>query len=78
MKMYFDTFAKHNPVNSEKYPRLLKENIFFCIFATPRSVNINALPGDFQEDCIQLQSGIQVEKKKKISLLDFYKPCLSR
>lgn len=66
MKMYSDKFAKHNPVNSEKYARWQDfwKTSFFCVFATPLSVNINIVPEDFQMDCIQLQLDIQLKVNK--------------
>ena len=85
--MHFDTLAKHGPVNNEKYAALLfdliqefenrfqdfrKNHQSFGIFATPFSVDINILPANFQMECIELQSDIQLKEKcDRVSLLDF-------
>jgi len=67
--MHFDKRAKHTPVNSKKYAAMLyvlikefensfqdcqRNNLLFCIFATPFSVNINTLHANFQMECIEL------------------------
>ena len=49
---------------------------FFCIFVIPFSVNISTLPGNFQMECIELQSDVQL-KNLSVSLY-FDKPYLSR
>ena len=70
----FDILAKHNPVNSEKFAPMLSalikefENRFECcqnnlqfIFISPFSVDINTLTANFQMECIELQSDIQLK-----------------
>ena len=87
--MHFYTFAKHRPLNKKKYSTLLFQLILkfekrfqdfrqnqqsFLIFGTPFSVDINILHPDFQMECIEVQSDIQLtEKFDHFSLLDFYK-----
>ena len=54
-----------------------ENNQYFAIFATPFSVDIQMLPGNFQIECIELKSDIQrKEKFDCVSFLDFYRPCL--
>ena len=81
-------------MNSEKYAVLLsilikefenrlhnswKKHHFGGIIATPFSVDINTLPANFQMECIELQSDIQLKLKfDHVSLLDIYKPSLTR
>ena len=90
--MHFNTLAKHIPVSSEIYAALLLNlirefgnrfqdfqgnNQYFAIFATPSSVDINMLPANFQMECIELWSDIQLKDKFDcVSLLDFYRSCL--
>ena len=76
--MHFDTLAKHSCVNGEKYAPLLFDltqvfenrfkdfweyNKYFAVFVTPFSVNINMLPANFQMECMELQSDIQLKEK---------------
>ena len=76
--MHFDTWAEHSPVNSRKYAaspfNVIQEfenrfqdfhenNQYFAIFATPFSVDINMLPANFQMECIELRSDIQLKEK---------------
>jgi len=53
------------------------QNHFFSIFTTPFSyinVYINTLPVNFQMECMELQSDIQLEEKfDHVYLPDFYK-----
>ena len=77
------TFAKHCPLNKEKYSTLLFQLIqefqkrfqdfrqnqqLFLIFATLFSVDINILHPDFQMKCIEVQSDIQLKEKFNNSL----------
>ena len=73
------TLAKHSPANREKQAAmlsilikrfentLLKKNHQF-MFLTPFSVDLNALPENFQMECTELQSDIQPPKKVITSL----------
>ena len=76
--MHFNTLTKHSPVNSKKYAALLfnliqefenrfqdfhENNQYFAISASPFSVNINMLPANFQMECMELQSDIQLKEK---------------
>ena len=38
-----------------------KNDELFCVFVTPFSVYINTLPMNFQMECIELQSDIQLK-----------------
>jgi len=38
-----------------------KHHHFFCIFATPFSVDVNTLPANFQIECIGFQSDVQLK-----------------
>ena len=40
-----------------------ENNQYFVIFVTPFSVDINMLPANFQMECIELQSDIQLKEK---------------
>jgi len=77
-------------VNSEKYTAVIsvllqefesrfrdfkkKNHYFFAIFANSFSVDINTLPANFQMECRQLPSNIQLKLKiDHVSLSDFYK-----
>lgn len=92
--MHLDTLAKHSPANSTKYSALLFDLIqelenglqdfqtnkqYFHIIATPCSVDINILPANFQMECIELPSDIQLKEKfDQVSLQEFYKSYLPR
>lgn len=71
--MSSDTLAKHSPTNRENYAvipsilikgfekqvlRLLENHPF--IFATPFSVDVKTLPVNFQRQCVEWQSDIQL------------------
>ena len=90
--MFFDTLAKHSPMTSKKHAALLSDliqefenrfqeflgnNQYFAIFVTLFSVDMNMLPANFQMECIELWSDIQLKDKFDcVSLLDFYRSCL--
>ena len=74
--MDFDTLATHIPVSSKKYAAVVfdliqevenrfqdfwENNQYFAIFVTPFSVDINMLPANFQMECTELQSDIQLK-----------------
>lgn len=67
MKMYFDTFAKHNPVNSEKYPRLLKENIFFLYICNSTFSQHKCITWGFSRGLYTVAIRHSSKKKKKKS-----------
>ncbi|XP_023227897.1 general transcription factor II-I repeat domain-containing protein 2A-like [Centruroides sculpturatus] len=91
---HFNTLSKHIPKKGKKYAAFLfdllqefenrfsdfrKNNLNFCIFATPFTVDIPMLPATFQMECIELQSDIQLKEKfDHVSLFDFYKSYLPR
>lgn len=83
---YFDTLAKHSPVNSKKCTAILSflikkkkmrigfkivENIisYLDIHVTQFSVEISALPVNFQVQCIEVQPDIQLKEKNLIMSL---------
>ena len=79
------TFAKHCLLNKEKYSTLLFQEFekrfqdfrqnqqSFLISATPFFVDINILHLDFQIECIEVQSDVELKEKfDHFSLLDFY------
>ena len=90
--MCFDSLAKHSPVNSKKIHSFAfhfdkgiwegvsrlpkKSSLFWGLFATPFSVDIHTLPGNFQMKCIELQSDIQL--KNVTTSVYFYKSSLTR
>ena len=90
--MFFDMLAKHSPMTSKKHAALLSDliqefenrfqefwgnNQYFAIFVTLFSVGMNMLPANFQMECIELWSDIQLKDKFDcVSLLDFYRSCL--
>lgn len=92
--VHFATLSKHGPVNTEKYTALLsaliqefenrfkdfqKNSLYFSIFATPFSADINSVPANFQMECIELQCDFQLKESfNGVSLLQFYKLHLPR
>ena len=89
--MHFDTLAKHSPVNRKKicsfnlcfdnelenmFQDCQKSHKFFGIFATPFSVNTNTLPANFNIECIELQSGIQLKNMILPLYQNFISPIL--
>lgn len=58
---------------------LKKSRQFFYIFATPFSVDVNSLSGNFQMDGLELQSDIPLKEIfGHLSLPDFYKTYYNR
>lgn len=92
--MHFDTLAERCPGKTEKraavlsvlikefleqVSRVSKKSIFFYIFETLFSVNVNTFPVIFQMEYVELQSDIQCKEKcDRVSLPGFYKPSLTR
>ncbi|XP_067123968.1 general transcription factor II-I repeat domain-containing protein 2-like [Centruroides vittatus] len=92
--LHFNTLSKHISKKGKKYEALLfdliqefenrfsdfrENNLNFCIFATPFTVDIEMLPATFQMECIEFQSDIQLKEKfDHVSLFDFYKTYLPR
>lgn len=90
--MHFDTLAKDNHMNSEKYSALLSilikefdnkfqdcwKNLFFffCILVTPFSVNINTFR--FSDGMYRVLIRCSAQNFYHISLLDFYNTYFTR
>ena len=75
--IHLDMLAKHSPVKSEKYAALpfdliqefenrfqdfWENNQYFATYASPFSVDINMLSANFQMECTEVQSDIQLKK----------------
>lgn len=93
--VHSDTLAKHGPVNSkQKYSAVFsvlikelenklqdwrKHPFFWYICGSLFSQHKYIKTEDFQMECIELQSHIQLKQKPNhVSLPDFYKPSLTR
>ena len=93
--MHFDILANESSMNKEKYAAVLslliknfenrfqdlKKYIFFflVVYLRLHFQSTNTLPGNFQVECLELQSDIQLKEKfGHIPLPDFHEPFLTR
>lgn len=72
--MHFDTLAKHSTLNGEEYTAML--SVLVKEFQAPLPVDTNTLRADFQVECIELQSGIQLKNPIMSVYQTFIRPLL--